>query len=142
MTAAARWEYITHLDDELLQGGVVVSEWAVCLVRHADIAFAAGAWTATVLTSWAAIETHLRAELGGEARITSFELVDRLDAPPQLQSDLHRLRKYRNAWVHIVDPMDDEDLLRHPEESDLEQEAMARLSIRLMREVLYYFQAV
>jgi len=37
-----REEYILQLDDELLVGGVILSEWSACLVRDADEAFVQG----------------------------------------------------------------------------------------------------
>lgn len=43
MTEQDKWDYINKLDEELLKGGVALSEWSVFLVQDTDIAFASGA---------------------------------------------------------------------------------------------------
>ncbi len=43
MTADERWALLIALDDELLRGGVILSEWCAFIVREADTAFANGA---------------------------------------------------------------------------------------------------
>ena len=55
-----RWAHLVCLDEELLLGNVVLSEWAAFIVREADMAFALGADLASILTAVSAIETHLR----------------------------------------------------------------------------------
>lgn len=62
MVEKERWDYLFALDDELLRGGVMLSEWCSFIVREADIAFVHGAFLATILTTVSAIETYLRAE--------------------------------------------------------------------------------
>ena len=61
-----RWKFLTDLDDEILKGGVILSEWCSFIVRETDLAFVAGAHLATIITATAGIETYLRSEYGGE----------------------------------------------------------------------------
>ena len=42
MTEDERWAHLVALDDELLKGGVIHSEWCTFIVRDADTAFAGG----------------------------------------------------------------------------------------------------
>ncbi len=43
MNQEERWAFLVALDEELLKGGVVLSEWCSFIVREADTAFANGA---------------------------------------------------------------------------------------------------
>lgn len=58
MDADARWQHLIKLDDDLLKGGVMLSEWCAFIVRDVDTAFSAGAHLGCILTAVAAIETH------------------------------------------------------------------------------------
>ena len=133
------WEYILALDEELLQGGVVVSEWSACLVRDADTCFAAGAYVAAVITGMAAVEAHLRYERGDGH--SAFHLIDDAEhLTLQEKSELPALRRYRNRWVHVREPWDDEALLDCPPKE--ESMDMAKRALRAMRVVLYALPAV
>lgn len=153
MTEDERWALICDLDEELLGGGVILSEWCATLVREADIAFAAGAPIAAVLTALAAVETYLRepdpsversAEAAGAGgrRVGAQLLINSSNLPPKLMADLHRIRVFRNDWVHVRRPWDDARLLQRPSEMELEADDMARLALRTMRHVLYSTQFV
>jgi len=48
MNTNEKWNYIVELDDKLLTGGVMHSEWSSIMVREADTAFANGAHLAAV----------------------------------------------------------------------------------------------
>ena len=37
------YDYIAFLDETLLKGGVMLSEWCVIIIREADLAFIGGA---------------------------------------------------------------------------------------------------
>lgn len=132
-----RWSYLTKLDEELLIGGVIESEWCAFIVREADTAFAKGANLAAILTAVSGIETHLRAEHSSDPKERLVDLIDRAAVDPELRADLHRLRRYRNKWVHISDPWDDQELLDSPERFETELEGMALFSVRVLRRVLY-----
>ncbi|MEL6232389.1 MAG: hypothetical protein AAFR24_20990 [Cyanobacteria bacterium J06627_3] len=142
MNEQERWQMILDLDEELLQGGVMLSEWSVFLVRDADTAFASGANLAAIITALAAVESHLKYKCGNSSRERLVKLIDKVGIEEDLQKDLHRLRKYRNKWVHIDDPHKDELLLSNPEQYEMELEDMAFLAVRSLRRVLYYQQCV
>ena len=60
MNEQEKWDYINQLDDELLLGGVMLSEWSTLIARDAEIAFCKGANLSAIITSSAVIESHLR----------------------------------------------------------------------------------
>lgn len=64
MTKEEKWAYLVELDERLLLGGVLLSEWATFLVKDADLAFVGGAHLASIITGLAGVETHLRGETG------------------------------------------------------------------------------
>lgn len=100
LSEEAKWTFITALDDELLKGASTMSEWCAFIVRDCDYAFVGGANLATVITATAAIETYLRAEYAGGKRIRLADLIDSAPIERGLREDIHKLRKYRNTWVH------------------------------------------
>ncbi|MDF9435854.1 hypothetical protein M1C61_15295, partial [Chromohalobacter israelensis] len=108
MNEAERWNHILSLDEELLKGGVILSEWCSFIVRESDLAFVHGANLASILTAVSGIETYLRSEYTKKERSTLFELINGAPIADDLRSDLHTLRKYRNKWVHVNDPWDDQ----------------------------------
>ena len=61
-TDTDRENHLFRLEDELLVGDAMLSEWSTFLARDADTAFQSGADLATILISQAAIECHLRYE--------------------------------------------------------------------------------
>ena len=132
-----RWSHLVALDEELLKGGVVLSEWCSFIVRESDTAFVNSAHLASILTAVSGIETYLRSEYAQNGRARLVELIDHSPIPDTLKVNLHRLRKYRNKWVHIDEPWDDSDLLEHPEITEKELEEMALFAARLLRETIY-----
>ena len=142
MNAEERWNHIASLDDELLKGGVILSEWCSFIVRESDLAFVHGANLASILTAVSGIETYLRSEYPQGERSTLFELIDGASIADDLKSDLHKLRKCRNKWVHVNDPWDDQKLLDSPEQSERELEEMALFSARALRKTIYENQWV
>jgi hypothetical protein len=138
-----RQEYILQLDNELLVGSVILSEWSTFLIRDADQAFCSAANLATILVAQAAIEAHLRYEYHFDSKmkkLSFYELIEVSPLLPELKKDLHTLRMYRNRWVHINDPHNDADLLDQPEYYEGELERMATLAIRVLRQVIYQEQ--
>ena len=132
-----RWDHLVALDEELLKGGVILSEWCTFIVREADTAFASGAFLASILTAVAGIETYLRSEYGQGKKMRLVELINNSPIDEQLKIDLHRLRKYRNKWVHVDDPWNDDELLEKPEKSEKELEDMAFFAARALRQTIY-----
>lgn len=137
MTDEERWSYLLSLDEEMLKGGVILSEWCTYIVRESDMAFAAGAYLASILMAIAGVETYLRSEYSGSSRESLFTLIDSAPITESLKHELHRLRKYRNTWVHVETPWKDDRLLEAPEEIDHELEQMAFSAVRVLREVIY-----
>lgn len=142
MNEEAKWAYITALDDELLKGGVTMSEWCAFILRECDYAFVAGANLATVITSVAAIETYLRAEYAAGKRIRLADLVNQAPIAQELREDIHKLRKYRNIWVHVATPEDDQAMPDKPEVYDTEHDEWAKLAQRTLRRKIYENQWV
>jgi hypothetical protein len=143
MNEKEKWEYILELDDELLTGGVTLSEWSTFLIRNADIAFCSGANLAAILTAVAGIESHLRFEYCDSSCGKRQGLYDLIESSPigdQLAQELHSLRKYRNQWVHVNEPKDDQALLESPSIIEEEIEDVAKNAIKLLRKVIYLEQ--
>ena len=136
MTEEEKWQYLADLDEQLLQGGVILSEWATFLIKDADAAFAHGVYLASILTSMAGVETQLRSE-GSGSKQRFVELIDVSDLENDLKQELHVLRKYRNKWVHVADPWDDNSLLESPEKHEAELEDMARRCAVALRRTIY-----
>lgn len=132
-----RWEHLGALDEELLKGGVILSEWCVFIVRDADTAFASGAHLASILTAVSGIETYLRSEYSRSSQERLVLLIDRAPVAAALKADLHALRKYRNKWVHVTDPWDDAALIAAPDELEDELEEMAFFALRTLRRTIY-----
>jgi hypothetical protein len=119
MDEDARWSQLLALDDELLKGGAILSEWCSFIVREADTAFAGGAYLASILTAVSGIETYLRSEYSHAGRARLVELINR--AP----------------MVHVDEPWNDAKLLERPEETERELEQMAFFAARALRRTIY-----
>ena len=117
MNEDERWKLLIGLDDELLKGGVILSEWCSFIVRETDTAFVKGTHLASILTSVSAIETYLRSEYSVTGKERLIDLINQASIKTDLKADLHLLRKYRNKWVHIDDPWNDASLLECPEQT-------------------------
>lgn len=137
MDSAARWEEINALDEELMKGGYILSEWCVFITKQADIAYARGADLASILTAMAAIETYLRSEYPLQSRATLAKLIDKSLLMESLKDELHKLRRYRNKWVHVDDPGMDEFLIENPKDFEDECRKMALRAARAMRQTIY-----
>lgn len=137
MNAHERWEQLHALDEELLKGGVMLSEWCGFIIREADTAFVSGAHLASILTAVSGIETYLRSEHSGTGKERLVELISRASIDSGLKDDLQKLRKYRNHWVHVDDPWDDLRLLEQPEDMEHELEQMAIFAVRALRRTIY-----
>jgi cell division FtsZ-interacting protein ZapD len=132
-----RWEHLCRLDEELLKGGVILSEWCNFIVCEADTAFANGTFLASILTSVSGIETYLRSEYAITKKDRLVDLINRSPLKDDLKDDLHTLRKYRNTWVHVESPWDDQELVARPEIKEGELERMAFFAVRLLRRTIY-----
>lgn len=142
MNQEERWAHIVALDEELLKGGVILSEWCSFIVREADLAFAGGADLASILTAVSGIETYLRSEHSETGKERLVELINRASIDSDLKADLHVLRKYRNKWVHVDEPWSDRGLLDLPQETEQELERMGLFAARALRRTIYESQWV
>lgn len=144
MDAKRKRQFLVALDDELLLGGAVISEWSAFLIRDADEAFIHGAHLAALITAIAAIESHLRFDCRPAPKSwpSFFELINVNLGDSALAAELHALRRYRNQWVHVSDAADDDPLLQDPASHEAELEAMATRAMRAMREIVYLDQCV
>ena len=136
MTTEAKWKFLTDLDETLLQGGVILSEWATFLIKDSDLAFVAGAHLASIITGLAAIETHLRSE-GGSSTERLVQLIEHSDLERDLKEEINILRKYRNTWVHVADPWQDDDLLDSPAQHEAELEEKAKRCAVALRRTIF-----
>ena len=137
-----RWAELVALDDELLKGGVMLSEWCSFIVRESDTAYVNDAYLASLLTAVSGIETYLRSEHSKTGKERLVDLINRASIDHELKVDLHTLRKYRNKWVHVDDPWDDQNLLENPEETEKELRKMAFFAARALRRTIYENQWV
>jgi len=137
MTENEKWDFINKLDEKLLVGGVILSEWSAFLIRDAETAFVAGAHLAAILTALAGIESHLKYEYGSQQRERLVQLIDAASITEELRAELHVLRRYRNRWVHVSDPHEDSDLLDNPGTHEAELEQMATRAIRALLQTIY-----
>jgi|SRR5690554_1736992 len=140
MTENEKWEYINELDEELLLGGVTLSEWTTFLVKDAETAFCYGAYLSSILACQAAIESHLRYDYFNPLETKGwsfFDLIEKACLMPELKIELHELRKFRNKWVHINDPSNDDDLLERPNYYQMELEFFSKKTIKTMLKLIY-----
>ena len=137
MTENQRWEHLINLDDELLKGGIILSEWCCFIVCEAEKAFASGAYLASILTAVSGIETYLRSEYSITGKERLVELINQADIHLELKNDIHTLRRYRNKWVHVDDPREDDKLFEQPELVSSELEEMAFTAARILRKTIY-----
>jgi len=137
MNSNERDAYLFALDEELLKAGIILSEWCSEIVRQADTAFVNGADLAAILTAVAAAETYLRSEYATQKRQRLAALIDEAPIELELKQDLHTLRKYRNKWVHMDEPWNDEPLIEHPEALCAELEGMAKFACHVLRRTIY-----
>jgi hypothetical protein len=145
MTELEKWDYINILEEKFLLGGVIISEWSNFLAKDAEVAFCSGANLAAILAAQAAIESHLRYEYFDPIETKGwglYRLLENAQLPLDLKSNLHRLRLFRNQWVHVEDPTQDDHLLNKPGYYEEELEKMAKLAIESMLRVLYIEQFV
>ena len=123
-----------------LHGGVILSEWTTFLVKDTEIAFCSGANLSSILTSQAVVESHLRFDYFQPEETKNwgfYQLIEDSFLDDSLKLKLHELRKYRNKWVHVKDPINDSDLLVRPTYHENELEEFAKKAIRVMLQTLY-----
>lgn len=106
---------------------------------------AQGPYLSAILSAQAAMECHLRYEYSSFHNGNRFGFYDLIEQSPidsELRADLHRVRQFRNRWVHVDDPHDDEDLFARPGYHETQLEAFATFTIEQLRRVIYLEQCV
>lgn len=136
MNEKEKWNYIVSLDEELLHGGVILSEKIVELIRNADISFIYGAYWSSIITSVAAIEGYLKSEIVSTSENLG-NLINESGLGIEETKMLHNLRRYRNQIVHMKELWDDALLLNSYEEFSSNEEHAAMDAIKLLRTIVY-----
>ncbi|MCW7471725.1 hypothetical protein [Leptospira kanakyensis] len=131
-----KWDYLLSLDEKYLQGGVMLSEYCTYLIKNCDLSFVIDAHLSTIITAVAGIETFLRSE-SSEIKQSFQELINISNLDNESKENLHRLRKFRNKWVHVNEPWNDSELLEFTEKVDKELEEYSILAVNLLRKVSY-----
>lgn len=142
MKEKIRWEYLTKLDEELLKGGVLLSGWYYFIVRESDLTFVNGTYLASIVTAVLGVKTYLRSEYAPNEKKILFDLINDSPIEDNLKTDLHKLRKYRNKWVHIEEPLVDKKLLDYPEKYEKERKEMSYFAVKALRKLIYETQCI
>jgi len=105
-------------------------------------AFIHGADLSTVVMSLACIETYFKTENPDLHKKSLFYLIDTETAlSEEERQNLHKLRHYRNRWVHMYD-LDDDEILNDETSFIHEAEEMACLAVKMLLTVLFLDQFV
>lgn len=136
------WADLVALDEEYLEGGAVLSELCSIIIRDADIAFVHGAYLSAIFSAVSGVETYLRAEYSTGSRQRLTDLIDQAPLLTDLKTDLHRLRKYRNRWVHVDSPWDDCEVLKNSDEIADELAEIAFFAMTVLRRTIYENPAI
>lgn len=105
-------------------------------LENAYIAFCAGADLACILMCQAAIESYMRDDEGLKNR-SFYDLIEQCSYDAKTKIKLHKLREYRNKWVHINEQKECNIQIDH-----VELEKMALFAYRLTLEVFHYYPFV
>ena len=134
-----RLAQLMSLDQKLLTGGAILSEWSSFIVREFDAAYTNGTYLAAILTAVSGIETILKSERHPETRlrVSLGDLIDEAIVDTSLKDELHTLRQYRNKWVHVDDSWNDSAILENPEVTGHMLEEMAFLAASALRRTFY-----
>ncbi|ADP17086.1 hypothetical protein AXYL_03766 [Achromobacter xylosoxidans A8] len=71
-----------------------------------------------------------------------MQLIENSPISDDLKADLHKLRKYRNRWVHVDEPWSDRMLIDEPTAMESELENMAFFAARTLRKAIYANQCI
>ena len=136
-TSIEREEYFLTKNEELLSGGAAFSEWCTFVSKSVYNAFISSADLSAIITSLACIETFFRTEDKFSKGKKLFQLINEYSfLDDKTKKDLHRLRKFRNHWIHL-DEIDDSDIIHNEVKYEIECKKMAFLSIELLLKVLF-----
>lgn len=137
MYRSEREKYFIEQEEKLLASGAAFSEWCVFISKSVYDAFVNGADLATVITALACIETYFRTEDINSRKKNLCMLIDEYPfIDEETREKLHKLRKYRNQWVHINN-LDDTLIIKSEDEFLKEVEEEAVLAVNLLMKVLF-----
>lgn len=137
MNKSERELFFLEQEERLLKCGASFSEWCTFISKSVYDAFINGADLATIITVVTCIETYLKTENPENYKKNLAQLIDEeVLFTDREKEQLHKLRKYRNGWVHAK-RVDDVDLLENENKYKKELEEMSRLSIRMLLTVLF-----
>ena len=137
MNKEEREKFWIEQEELILLGGACFSEWCTFISKSVYDAFINGADIATVITSIACIETYFKTENFENKNKSIMQLINEADfLDKEEKESLHKLRTYRNSWVHAK-RLDDSDILADETPFLIEAEEMAILSVKLLLTVLF-----
>jgi hypothetical protein len=64
-------------------------------------------------------------------------LIEKSNLSDELKKELHDLRKYRNKWVDVNDPSNDNELLERPDYYENELSEFSKATIKTMLKTIY-----
>lgn len=123
------------IQEDVLKGGICIQDWTTFQLENAYIAYCAGANLACVVMCQAAIESYIRDDEKLSDR-SFYDLIENSSFNTNIKTKHHKLRGYRNKWVHINDK--DNDFII----DEYELENMALFSYRLALEIFHYYPFV
>jgi len=137
-----REQYWLDLEESLLVGGAAYSEWCNFIAKDTYTAFIHGADLSSIVMSLACIETYLKTENPDLRKQPLSLLIDN----ESLLSDnerqiLHKLRRYRNKWVHMYD-LNDDEILENEASFSHEAEEMSCLAVKMLLTILFIDQFI
>ncbi len=103
--SAEREKVLLNIQNDVLKGGICVQDWTTFQLENAYIAFCAGADLACILMCQAAIESYMRDDEGLKNR-SFYDLIEHCSYDAKTKMKLHKLREYRNKWIHISEQKD------------------------------------
>lgn len=123
-------------DEELLKGGIVLSEWFLSLFEK-PISHSLKEHV------WPPLSPPVRAlkpVFGLPVLKNNGCLLDLADGSPlsdNLKTDLHNLRKYRNSWIRVDNPRSNNMHNENAENIEIQLECTAFFGARVERRTIY-----
>ena len=113
------------------------SELAIKLLYDASEAYRSGLDIAALITAVATIETLLRIQNPGAHSFA--KLIEFSEFTAAEKSELNRLRKYRNKWVHVNQPMENDYCFDDEKAHGERISEMTKIAISMTFKVVYSF---
>lgn len=127
-----REKVLLDIQEDVLKGGICVQDWTTFQLENAFISYCAGATLSCVIMCQTAIESYMRDDEQLNDR-SFYKLIDNSSFDQEMKIKLHKLREYRNKWVHMNEQVN-EFVIDYKELDD-----MAQFSYRLALNVFHYY---